>query len=214
MMRTDSPSGAGRWLRGLSAAGAFVFLLAGCSQSDTPTADTTDELAASPQLTAAEDDPMSELAAAIDRTSQASTRSFTSTVQVATTQGPAEVQLAGSLDGDTRTLTVTTEAGTIAYTIAAGVATVDRGDGPEPVELAEVPAAPSLEYLSDIGDPEWDGPGIVRGTIDAQFVLGETATGVVQIVIRFEPGGFVQRLELDASDGSISATVDFTDMSA
>ncbi len=213
-MHTDSPSGAGRWLRGLSAAGAFVFLLAGCSQSDTPTADTTDELAASPQLTAAEDDPMSELAAAIDRTSQASTRSFTSTVQVATTQGPAEVQLAGSLDGDTRTLTVTTEAGTIAYTIAAGVATVDRGDGPEPVELAEVPAAPSLEYLSDIGDPEWDGPGIVRGTIDAQLVLGETATGVVQIVIRFEPGGFVQRLELDASDDSISATVDFTDMSA
>ncbi len=215
-MRTGlTPLGAVRMLAAALAAG---MALTACGSEAPRPADSGASIEATATATATttttEADPAGPYEAAVERTAAASRRSFSSAITVATASGPVEVQITGQRTGADRILTLTTGEGSITYAVTDGQATVDRGEGPQPIQLTEVPAAPSLEALRSMDDLDVSTAGLATGTIDASAVLGgdTTPTEPVDVSVRYEAGGFVEAFEMAAPDGSFSAEVTFSDV--
>lgn len=126
------------------------------------------------------------------------------------------VRLEGQVDGDRRALTVAPADGGQAVTVrvADGQATVDRGAGPRPVALDEVPETPSLALLGELDGLVPDGSGTVTGRLPAAAVArflpaagpSPTATGPATVSVTFEPGGFISGMHIEAG----GVTVDMT----
>lgn len=192
---------------------AAVSLLGACAAGDVGTGrvdGVVSESAPQKDVAAATAADNTAFLASVRRTSDASGYQFAATVTLAAPEGDVVVKLDGARDGRNRTLTVTTAVGAVAYVLQDGAATMDRGDGPQSITLTEVPAAPSLGSLLEMQNIRLVGDGVAEGTLDAQDVLGDTATGGdVQAIVTYEPDGYITRLEIRASDGSLAAVVDY-----
>ncbi len=129
-------------------------------------------------------------------------------IRVATASGVAEVRIDARRVGDSRTLTVRTDQGELTYVVTPGGATVDRGDGPTPVEVAEVPTAPSLELLLRLDELTFVEPGIAQGTLPADEVDG-LAAGPVRVTVRYAVDGLVEGVELRGPDDDYVALVTY-----
>lgn len=189
-------------------------ILGGCASASQPTGrePVATEATVSPTVEASDvsDADPSSFRASVERMRSASSYRFEADVTVASAQGPVVVMLSGSRNGNDRTLTVTAGDDAVTYVVAAGAATVDRGDGPKPVSLTEVPSAPSIEALFDIRDLRTVSDGVVEGVLDAQAMLGPSAApGDATVQGVFEPGGFLTHLEIRATDGSVTTIVDY-----
>lgn len=155
--------------------------------------------------------------AALSRTVAAAGYRFDAEVTVGMPDGrTVKVRLEGQVDGDRRVLTLSPADGARAVTIrvADGQATVDRGDGPRPIDLDEVPDAPSLELLGGLEELEGARPGTVTGRLPASVVArfvpatgpSPTPPGPARVTVTFRPDGFITGVHLDGPDVSVDTT--------
>ena len=153
---------------------------------------------------------------AVGRTVDAQAYTFSSEVRTDLGSGTFVVTIDGHVEGQNRTLTVTTDQGTSRMTVENGVATVDRGDGPQQIPVEQVADAPRLGVLAHLDDLHADGAHTVVGTLPAselvQSVGGDAVTGTAQVTVTFAEGGTVTDYVVRALDGRYRAEVQLSDV--
>ncbi len=161
-------------------------------------------------------DTLEAYQAALARTVDASSYAFSSEVRTDLGNGTYVVRINGRVDGDNRTLTVTTDQGTSRMTVENGVATVDRGDGPQQIPVEQVADAPRLTVLKQLENVQATDDGTVKGTLPAdqlvQSVGAAEVSGAGTVTVTFEPDGTVTGYVVRALQGRYRAEVHLSDV--
>lgn len=198
-----------------------LLIVAGCSAGEDPST-AAGITPATASAFASDGAVQDSFQAALARTVAAVGYRFDGEVTVGRADGrTVKVRLRGGVDGDGRVLVVSPADGGEVVTIRVvdGQATVDRGQGPQPLDLDQFPGVPSLQLLGDLDDLEPRGPGTVTGRLPVSAVAealrptrpSPSPAGSARVSVTFEPDGFVTGVHIEGPEGNFTVGTTFSD---
>lgn len=197
-----------------------VLVVAGCSGS--PTATTAVESASATTSTSSPDSSITSteplraaeaLDSAVNALLDADSYAFQVSVEITVQGTVVHTEIVGWVDGRDRELTLKAEGDEVTTRVIDGVATVERDGDSIEVPLQEASDAPSLEILTALRDPRFDGDEVTGSLISSDLKeVGFDVKGAANVVAYLDESGWLAGYVITGNNKSWTIATTFSDV--
>lgn len=189
----------------LAVATLMVGLLGGCSSAvgGSPPGGPSTTTVASP------------LDEAVDAAAAAGSYAFSGELRILAGDGAGTVGIDGWVDGEDRTIVISSGTGEVRTTVIDGRATVEGPDGPVETPLEQAASAPSISVLTGLDDvtigPDGSVTGLLREATASDDSTLAALGGDAEATVRLTPAGTLAGYELRDVRGRWTVEMTFFD---
>ena len=155
------------------------------------------------------------LDAAVSSLLDAASYAFEASIELNVQGSVIETKIDGWVDGPDRQLTLKADGNEVTTTVKDGVAIVERDGEATEVPLEEASDAPSLEILTSLRNPRFDGDEITGSLNSSELKdAGFEVNGAANVVVRLHDDGSLAGYTISGGNGSWTIATTFFDIGA